>query len=404
MLMKLTVFTLASFVVLSSPLFAAELPSTLAPPAPPPSGSPWEGFYGGGHTGFAFATSSYSTNPAGTPATGTVGLYGWDGQFGPLEGGFQAGYNHVLPTGLMLGAEAQFSFLNVMKSNLPVTFAATGPSMVADKMEIYGALRGRVGYAFGNVLIFGAGGFAYDRDEATATDTAGNVDSGYFWRPGWTAGAGAEVLLTPNVSATLEYSYFDFASSGVAFPIAGERYTTGLTLQTVQLGLNYRFNGNDSAPAGSGGFFSDSDPKNWSVHAQSTVIGQANAPFPAAYSGPNSLYNGFQVRDTFSVTGYLGYKAPEGTEFYFNPEPFQGFGLSSTHGLGGFPNMEAQKAGIDFPHYNTARLFLRQIWGLGGEQEDLADGQNQVAEKVVSAQLPRPGMIFRPYVLILKIG
>jgi hypothetical protein len=64
----------------------------------------------------------------------------------------------------------------------------------------------------------------------------------------------------------------------------------------------------------------------WSIHAQSTVIGQGNAPFPAAYSGTNSLFPSYQVRETFSVTGFLGYKAFEGTEFYFNPEPFQGFG------------------------------------------------------------------------------
>jgi high affinity Mn2+ porin len=380
--MKLTTVTLASLAALTSPVFAADLPSTLTAPAPPPSGSPWEGFYGGGHTGFAFATSSYATNPAGTPAAGTVGLYGWDGQFGPLEGGFQAGYNHIFSSGLMLGTEAQFSFPNTMRSSLPVTFPANGPTTVSDKTEIFGSLRGRVGYAFGNLLVFGAGGFAYDRDEATATDTNGNVDTGYFWRPGWTAGAGAELLLTPDVSATLEYSYFDFTKSGVTFPIAGERYTSGLNMQTVQLGLNYRFNGNAATPVGSLGILSDSDAKNWSVHAQSTVIGQGMAPFAAAYSGAQSLYNGGEIRDTFSVTGYLGYKAPEGTEFYFNPEPFQGFGLSQTHGLGGFPNLEAQKAGFDYPHYNTSRAFIRQIWGLGGEQEDLADGQNQVAEKV----------------------
>ena len=83
------------------------------------------------------------------------------------------------------------------------------------------------------------------------------------------------------------------------------------------------------------------------------------------------------------MTGFFGFKDPyEGTEFYFNPEPFQGFGLSNTHGLAGFSNIEAQKAGYDFPHYNTARLFLRHVFGLGGEQEDLPDAPNQVGEKV----------------------
>jgi hypothetical protein len=35
----------------------------------------------------------------------------------------------------------------------------------------------------------------------------------------------------------------DFARAGVYFPIAGEHYNSDLTLQTVQLGLNYRFTG-----------------------------------------------------------------------------------------------------------------------------------------------------------------
>ena len=87
-------------------------------------------------------------------------------------------------------------------------------------------------------------------------------------------------------------------------------------------------------------------------------IGQGNPPFPAAYTGENSLFPFYQMRETFSLDGYLGYKAFEGTEFYFQSGAFQGFGLSVTHGLAAFPNDEAQKAGFDFPHYNTARLFL----------------------------------------------
>ncbi len=112
------------------------------------------------------------------------------------------------------------------------------------------------------------------------------------------------------------------------------------------------------------------------------MIGQGDAAFPSAYSGANSLYQYGEVRDTWSVTGYFGYKDPyEGTEFYYNAEPFQGFGLSNTHGIASFSNIEAQKAGYDFPHYNSARLFLRHVFGLGGEQEDIADGPNQVAAK-----------------------
>jgi len=379
--MKFTILIVSACATLTAPVYAADV----APGPPVFASNSWKGFYFGGHVGYAFGTSSYLSNPLGLPASGSIGLYGMDGQFGPLYGGLQAGYNHVMPSGLMFGFAADFSFPDVMKSNLPVAFPVAGPSEVNDHIEIFGSLRGRVGYAFGDYLVYAAGGFAYARDLVTSTDSFGNVDSVYFWRPGWTAGGGIEVLLTPNWSSSLEYAFSDFARAGVAFPAAGEHYNSNLTLQTVQLGLNYRFAADPGASVPNAGILPSLN--DWSIHGQSTIIGQGNAPFPAAYSGANSLFPGYQVRDTFSLDGYLGYKAFEGTEFYFNPEPFQGFGLSSTRGLADFPNNEAQKAGFDYPHYNTARLFLRQIFGLGGEQEDIPDGPDQVAEKADISRL-----------------
>jgi high affinity Mn2+ porin len=322
--MKFTILTLAACATLTGPVFAAGVTPTVPPGPPVFVSNPWEGFYVGGHAGYAFGTSSYESNPPGVPASGSVGLYGEDGQFGPLFGGLQAGYNHVTPSGLMFGFEADFSFPDEMKSNLPLTFPAAGPSVINDKLEIFGSLRGRIGYGFGDWLFYGAGGFAYDRDLVTSTDAAGDVDSIFFWRPGWTAGAGVEVRLTPNWSAKLEYAFLDFARAGIFFPIAGERFNFNLTLQTASLGLNYRFSDDPVAPGTMGGILPDIN--DWSIHTQSTIIGQGNAPFPAAYSGTNSLFPSYQVRETFSVTGFLGYKAFEGTEFYFNPEPFQGFG------------------------------------------------------------------------------
>ena len=48
---------------------------------------------------------------------------------------------------------------------------------------------------------------------------------------------------------------------------------------------------------------------------------------------------------------------------------WQGFGLSKTLGVEGFPNGEAFRLGTDVPNVNLARLFIRQTIGLGGEQE-----------------------------------
>ncbi len=343
----------------------------------------WDGFYAGGHVGDAFAgASSYATAPAGQGSAGQVNVVGQDAEYGPVFAGFQVGYNHVAPTGLMIGVEGDFSFPDAMVATRPITFGSVGPSLVQDDVEVFGSLRGRIGYAFGTHLLFATGGVAYDRDRFASTDGAGDVDAAYRTRVGATVGGGVETFLTAKLSASLQYNFYSFAPTSTYFPIAGERYASNLSFQTISFGLNYHFDGAGEASGPKVGILSEDTVKNLSIHAQTTQILQANAPFPAATSGINSLYSGVQARETFSVTGFLGYKTPIGTELYYNPEPFQGFGLSNTHGLAAFPNLEAQKAGSDFPHYNTSRLFLRQIWGLGGEQEDLTDGPNQVAETV----------------------
>ena len=59
----------------------------------------------------------------------------------------------------------------------------------------------------------------------------------------------------------------------------------------------------------------------------------------------------------------------------------QGFGLHATSGAAGFPNGEAQKSDFAYPHYNTSRLFLRQTFGLGGEQENIESDYGQMAGK-----------------------
>src|SRR5689334_14454454 len=51
--------------------------------------------------------------------------------------------------------------------------------------------------------------------------------------------------------------------------------------------------------AGQGGA-SGNDPT-WTFHLQSTVVGQGVLPFPAEYSGANSLEPHGEVKDTFSL-------------------------------------------------------------------------------------------------------
>src|SRR6202040_1863326 len=82
----------------------------------------------------------------------------------------------------------------------------------------------------------------------------------------------------------------------------------------------------------------------------------------------------------------------EGGEVYYNPELLQGFGLNDPVGVAGFPSGEAQKSNFPFPHYNTSRLFVRQTFGFGGEQEILARGPLRCAGKAdVSRLWPQAG-------------
>ena len=54
---------------------------------------------------------------------------------------------------------------------------------------------------------------------------------------------------------------------------------------------------------------------------------------------------------------------------------------SGTLGLAGFSNGEAQKAGAPFPKIRPQRYYFKQTFGFGGEQQDVADGPNQIAGK-----------------------
>jgi high affinity Mn2+ porin len=119
--------------------------------------------------------------------------------------------------------------------------------------------------------------------------------------------------------------------------------------------------------------------EDWSIHVQYTLVGEGYPRFRSRYQGTNSLPGGGEVRETMSQTTYLGRRLWDGGELYFNPEFNQGFGLADTRGLAGFPNGEAQKAGQHVPQLNIARLYVTQTFGLGGEQEFIADDLNQIA-------------------------
>jgi high affinity Mn2+ porin len=124
---------------------------------------------------------------------------------------------------------------------------------------------------------------------------------------------------------------------------------------------------------------SQKEQQTWNWHVQNTDIVQYHPDFHSSYSGPNSLNMASEVKETVSLDILFGLRLWEGAEFHLDGLMWQGFGLSNTRGIDGFPNGEAFRLGTDVPNVNLSRVFIRQIIGLGGEEEIVSDDPLQLA-------------------------
>jgi outer membrane immunogenic protein len=198
--------TLAAMAAISGAAVAADLPRGPSPyysPAPA-SGYNWGGVYAGGNIGYEWGSI---TNDGASP-------YG-------VLGGLQAGYNWQNGA-FVFGAETDFQV-----SDAHDTFAAYKFSN-----PWFGTLRGRLGYAFDNVLLYGTAGLAYggiDLDSGGLSESETHI--------GWAGGLGMEVGFAPNWSAKVEYLYMDLSNSN--YTLSGAN--NGLEANMVRLGLNYHF-------------------------------------------------------------------------------------------------------------------------------------------------------------------
>jgi high affinity Mn2+ porin len=337
----------------------------------------WTGLYIGAHSGYSHGSSSaVLSDPATLAASST---------FSGVIGGVQAGYNYRLSSGLLLGVEADITFPNYLASNSVVSLLATAQSDLTEQWDYVATARGRVGYATGPWLAYATGGFAWAGERFLNSPANGTDEKVLNTRLGWAAGGGLEYAFAPHWSARLEYLYSRFEKADIRFP-SGTQYTSTLDFQSLRVGLNRKIDW-----PGSGNFspasLADPESDRWEIHGQTTFLPQGYPAFHAPYSGPNSLTPAPQLQQTWSNSLFLNARLWEGGEIYYNPELLQGFGLNDTVGVAGFPSGEAQKSNFPYPHYNTSRLFVRQTFGFGGEQEELASGPTQLASKVDVSRL-----------------
>jgi high affinity Mn2+ porin len=369
----LLVFGLCAFSVCAE---SADLPVRAPLGKAAPSYDDWTGLYVGGHVGYSRGNAQVTLADLGD-----TGPTNFTRSFGSLSGGMQLGYNYLLPSHVLLGIEADMSFLNYLAADDVTWSRITAVAHSAEKIDYMATLRGRLGYAFPRWMIYATGGLALSLGRFLQTPgITDDTDKLLHPSTGWAAGAGAEVAIAPSWTARVEYLYRNFGHTGIVFP-SGTSAGSSFDVQSVRVALNYKLGSGANAGAGNSAGSSQSQFDNWEIHGQTTYIQQGYPAFRSPYVGENSFTPWAQTRNTWTTSAFLGLRVWEGGELYYNPELLQGFGLHNTTGAAGFPNGEAQKSNFPYPRYNTSRLFLRQTVGLGGEEETIESSYGQMAGK-----------------------
>lgn len=120
--------------------------------------------------------------------------------------------------------------------------------------------------------------------------------------------------------------------------------------------------------------------RNWTVHAQLTVVPQYHFNFKAAYSGDNSLQTSENVKTSLTSTVYIGRRLWKNAALYVNPELSGGSGLSKTLGIAGFTNGETFRVGSTTPRLYLARAYVEQKIPLNAGTHLLEEDQNQLRQ------------------------
>jgi outer membrane immunogenic protein len=164
----------------------------------------WAGPYLGGNLGYEWGSvTNNGTQPSG------------------ISGGVQGGYN------FQSGA-----WVFGVEGDLELTGASDTFASWKFSNPWFGTVRGRVGYAFNNILFYGTGGLAFGELRAQTfglSESQTNV--------GWTLGAGTEFGLAPNWTGKIEYLYVDLSESQFAITGVSNGYHFGV----IRAGVNYHF-------------------------------------------------------------------------------------------------------------------------------------------------------------------
>ena len=210
-----------------------------APPAPPVSYVPpimtnsWTGFYAGINGGYGWGGGDSIAFSDGSDRWARAQPQGG-------FGGGQLGYNFQSGS-FVYGVETDFQGAGISDSVTGTSVNGAGFTS-QQSIDWFGTVRGRLGFAFGNALVYGTGGFAYGNVNQR-TNYSGDVFASNTTQTGYAVGGGVEYKFNPAWSVKAEYQYIDLGSERLTDGLGNATNPLDTNFQTARVGLNYRFGG-----------------------------------------------------------------------------------------------------------------------------------------------------------------
>ena len=182
-------------------------------------GYDWTGFYLGAQAG----ADMYNANNVGSSS-----LPNSTGIEGGLNAQFLKQFNQ-----LVIGAVVDG---NVSSNNASGWCTTSNNTSCTLSSGWNASVRGKLGFAADKVMFYGTGGWGW----ADFNKTSSHNNDYRSTLNGWVAGAGIGYAVNDNWSLNLEYLHYDLGS-GTTFHPASYHETVGPSMNTLTLGVEYKF-------------------------------------------------------------------------------------------------------------------------------------------------------------------
>lgn len=230
----------AALALLSSAASAADLPRAVAkaPMAAAPYAQPyfsWTGGFIGVHGGYS-VTEDFAVSAPGLGGLAT-GLKPKGGFFGA-----EVGYNYQFAPNWVVGISGDAFLSDISDSKTLASFGGLNVGATS-KLDKFGTVRGKIGYAIDRVMVYGTGGLAVGYNEGTLNFGIPGATVRAFdsqTHVGWAAGAGVDWAFTNTLSWKSEYLYMDLSSKRY-FSDIGAAIDVHPTYHVFKTGLDVKF-------------------------------------------------------------------------------------------------------------------------------------------------------------------